>query len=192
MAHPNEIANPASIRQLKFVLTLLGERDLSSITNEKYIARMDELRTQIPPYLGAAGYGSTVDLACPMTTTGAHTLIDGLLDLPKTAAADAVKDHIPAGYYAIDYDGELTFWCVDKPTEGRWSGYTFVKRVIGPEKARVSRTVADIALSLIGRDPKAAALRYGHEIGRCSICNKRLTNKASRDAGIGPICAEKF
>jgi hypothetical protein len=41
-------------------------------------------------------------------------------------------------------------------------------------------------------DPKAAAIAYGIETGMCCICNATLTNKASIEAGIGPICAEKF
>ncbi len=41
-------------------------------------------------------------------------------------------------------------------------------------------------------DPKAAAIAYGIETGVCCICNATLTNKASIEAGIGPICSEKF
>lgn len=41
-------------------------------------------------------------------------------------------------------------------------------------------------------DPKAAAIAYGIETGVCCICNATLTNKASIEAGIGPICATKF
>lgn len=41
-------------------------------------------------------------------------------------------------------------------------------------------------------DPKAAAIAYGIETGVCCICNATLTNQASIEAGIGPICAEKF
>lgn len=41
-------------------------------------------------------------------------------------------------------------------------------------------------------DPKAAAIAYGKETGVCCICNATLTNKASIEAGIGPICATKF
>lgn len=41
-------------------------------------------------------------------------------------------------------------------------------------------------------DPKAAAIAYGKETGVCCICNATLTNKASIENGIGPICAAKF
>lgn len=41
-------------------------------------------------------------------------------------------------------------------------------------------------------DPKAAAIAYGKRYGRCSCCGKELTNHASIELGIGPICAEKY
>lgn len=47
-------------------------------------------------------------------------------------------------------------------------------------------------LEEIAADPKAAAIRYGQRTGRCSCCGRLLTAEASIDAGIGPICAEKW
>lgn len=41
-------------------------------------------------------------------------------------------------------------------------------------------------------DPKAAAEAYGIETGICCVCNAPLTNKASIERGIGPVCAEKM
>lgn len=41
-------------------------------------------------------------------------------------------------------------------------------------------------------DPLAAAVKYGKESGRCCSCGRDLTDPASIDAGIGPICASKF
>jgi Family of unknown function (DUF6011) len=41
-------------------------------------------------------------------------------------------------------------------------------------------------------DPKAAAIAYGMETGVCCICNAQLTNKASIEAGIGPICGSNM
>lgn len=108
------------------------------------------------------------------------------------AAPKDATDDVLAGHYAIDWDGDISFWVVDRPTEGRWAGYTFTKRLVGPDEVRVSRSIAATALELIAKDPKAAAVRYGIEIGRCGICHRRLTVKASREAGIGPICASRF
>lgn len=44
----------------------------------------------------------------------------------------------------------------------------------------------------IAKDPKAAAVAYGKQFGRCSVCNRELTDDASVAAGIGPICATRY
>jgi hypothetical protein len=44
----------------------------------------------------------------------------------------------------------------------------------------------------IEADPEAAAALHGRVSGRCSICNRDLTDPESIARGIGPICAEKF
>lgn len=41
-------------------------------------------------------------------------------------------------------------------------------------------------------DPLTAAIKYGKESGNCSCCGRELTDPASIEAGIGPVCREKF
>ncbi len=41
-------------------------------------------------------------------------------------------------------------------------------------------------------DPEAAAIAYGQRVGACSICGQKLTNAASLERMIGPICWSKF
>lgn len=48
-----------------------------------------------------------------------------------------------------------------------------------------------IAAARIATDPREAMLNFGRKIGRCGHCGRVLTNQASREAGIGPICAGK-
>lgn len=188
---------PASIAQLKFVVSLLGERAWESMENPKYVARCAELTEKIPAFVDSAELDDSQDVIvyerdCPMTKSGASKLIEGLQTLPRKAVVE-VKADVPAGHYAIDWDHMgLRFFRVDRPTEGKWAGYVFVKGIVGPEEHRVSREVSNRVLAEIAKDAKAAAVRYGKEIGRCSICNRRLTNEESREAGIGPQCAAKF
>lgn len=59
-----------------------------------------------------------------------------------------------------------------------------------PAKACAADT-AD-KLKAIAADPKGEAIRHGRKTGRCSCCGRELTKHASIDAGIGPICAEKW
>lgn len=47
-------------------------------------------------------------------------------------------------------------------------------------------------LRAIAADPKGEAIRYGQLTGTCSCCGRELTKHASIEAGIGPICAEKW
>lgn len=47
-------------------------------------------------------------------------------------------------------------------------------------------------LQTIAADPGAAAVAYGRRTGTCSCCGRELTNHASIEAGIGPICAQKW
>ncbi len=41
-------------------------------------------------------------------------------------------------------------------------------------------------------DPLKAVLAFGKKFGRCSLCNRRLSDPVSIERGVGPICAEKF
>lgn len=101
---------------------------------------------------------------------------------------------IPAGRYAVEgEDGNLKFYRIDKPTKGPWAGRTFVKVQASGElyPVRSSQSRAGI-LRKIAADVRAAAVRYGWELGICSQCGRTLTDPESIAAGIGPICASKL
>jgi Family of unknown function (DUF6011) len=138
--------------------------------------------------------------AMPLTKREAGELIQGLLEMPKpeqNGKPDSSWEDIPKGHYATDRltgNNDLDFWRVDKPTEGRWAGFVFVKRVIGGKPdAPVKGTTRFKALSTIREaDPEKAAIRYGQEIGRCWRCNRHLTDETSRALGIGPDCRSRI
>ena len=58
-----------------------------------------------------------------------------------------------------------------------------------PVKAREARASV---LATIAVDAKTAMLRNGRELGHCGHCGRTLTDEASRAAGIGPVCADKW
>lgn len=100
---------------------------------------------------------------------------------------------VPAGFYATpsatgnnDYD----FWSVDRPTEGRWAGRTFVDRVIGGRSnTPVRGATARQALEAINSEGiEVARIRFAQELGRCWKCGRHLTDDESRRLGIGPVC----
>lgn len=101
---------------------------------------------------------------------------------------------VPAGRYAVEDDeGLLGFYRVRKMTEGRWAGRTFLDRQASQEHFPV-RFAAERArvLKAIAQDVKAAAIRYGRELGVCSQCGRSLTNPDSIAAGIGPVCLARL
>lgn len=48
------------------------------------------------------------------------------------------------------------------------------------------------ALNVIAENPRDAAIRYGRQTGSCACCGRALSNKQSIEAGVGPVCAEKW
>jgi hypothetical protein len=87
-------------------------------------------------------------------------------------------------------DNDLAFWWIVPGRDGN-EGKFFLRQVIGGQgPVRVRMPVAGmIAVARkIAADPKGAMLRYGQEIGSCGHCGRELTNKVSRDFGIGPKC----
>lgn len=161
---------------------------------DKQIALFNKLCTQIQGKPYTAGFGATVD------RKAASAAIDAALKLThesKRAQTQPIQPiespEVPAGRYAIENDeGKLGFFQIDRPTEGRWSGYTFVKYQASDETYPVkNREQRERILSKIAQDVKSAMLRYGREIGKCGHCGRTLTDEDSRAAGIGPVCAGK-
>lgn len=164
---------PATERQVDFMLTL--ER-------QKISEPLRKMRSELEA----------------MSKKDASAAISDLLKKPslpgqETASARSGKPDVDAGRYAINgHDGTTKFYRVDRPTEGRWNGYTFVKIQASETWYDVKGAAAQAVLTEIAKDPKAAMLRYGKEIGKCGHCGLTLTNEESRERGIGPICASKL
>lgn len=101
---------------------------------------------------------------------------------------------VPPGRYALRFeDDELNPVRFYKVNEGRgkWAGVIFVDRFASDDSFPVKGTARREVLERIAADPLAAASLYGQEFERCSICNRGLTRRLSREMGIGPICATK-
>lgn len=48
------------------------------------------------------------------------------------------------------------------------------------------------ALEKLAADPRGEIIAYGQATGNCAICGKGLTNPASVERGIGPICFGRY
>lgn len=110
----------------------------------------------------------------------------------EQARSNADLPDVPAGHYAIASkgDNDLMFVRVDRPTEGKWAGRTFVKMIVGghPDASIRGAQATDVLARIVEAGPAEAATLYGTEIGRCHVCNRTLTDEVSRSLGIGPEC----
>lgn len=100
---------------------------------------------------------------------------------------------VAAGCYALTAeDGTTMFYKVDRPKEGKFAGWTFVKwvRDNGYESA-LKKPQAEKVLARIAENPMDALVAYGRKTGVCGVCRRRLSDPESVAAGIGPICASK-
>lgn len=116
----------------------------------------------------------------------------------RKLAAELVKVGGPTGArFAVatekGSDNDLAFWWVvrkDDPQSGR-TRY-FLRQVIGgqgPVRVRLApEAMVSVAKKIKAAGPLEAMLTYGRELGSCGHCGRELTNKVSRDAGIGPHC----
>ena len=181
--------------QLNYLMSLLQERNLSAGGDRRWEGI----------YPGTDAYERAVDeqiaKAKTLSVAEASRWIGRLRELPRlsergknlTARSDMPNaEELPAGRYAIDNEGgELRFyklWRGDRNPD-------YIKLYLqhGPDESEVPfRTAVAIMKKIMEAGPASAAVRYGHEIGACSRCGLRLTNRLSRELGIGPICGGHF
>jgi hypothetical protein len=105
------------------------------------------------------------------------------------------------GYYAtrsMTGNNDLDFWRIDKPSKGRWAGYTFVKRIVGGgtdsemqsfQLSNIQQRLACQAIMDMG--PDESQTLFAAEMTRCIDCGRMLTDKISRDERRGPQCRAK-
>jgi hypothetical protein len=166
-------ATPA---QLKFLNSLRATLGLAPFTGE--ISKRECSRAIDDHKIDVA--------ALPKTAAPIRRVDDGTVNVPD----------VPAGHYAVASltgNNDLDFFRVDRPTDGRWAGRTFTKRVIGgkPNSPVRGATARKALEAILAADPAKAAKRYADEIGRCSRCNRHLTDEISRQFGMGPECRSK-
>lgn len=105
------------------------------------------------------------------------------------------RSHVTAGRYAVILQGDdhIRFYKIDKPEDGRWRGFTFIKQQVSDEFYRVKGVDRELkVLDAIMEDPETAMIMYGMKLGVCGVCGKTLTNPDSIANGIGPICMNKM
>lgn len=158
-----------------------GVRDNTATDNQrKYIA---DLRAQ-------KGLGPLDFLG---TRHEASAEIDRLKSLPDTDKAKRAGLYptplVSDGRYAIvTPEGVTKFYKVKNGYKRVWVDVQASDTWYPIKAPNAKRGV----LTDIARNPKAAMLLYGQEIGSCGHCGRTLTDEESRAYGVGPICRSKL
>jgi len=94
------------------------------------------------------------------------------------------------------WDGPgLAIYTEDRTTFGQFGEQpAYEGKIEGGKFYRVRLTADDTPskLEAIAVDPRGEAVRYGQKTGTCSCCGRKLSAHTSVEAGIGPVCAEKW
>ena len=188
----------ASNRQLKFLSDLAVQREIAEDARKLLLDRID---------LQVAYNAAEGDCAPPrdregLTKTRASDFIERMLKLPQRRLnrdperkRDIVTDHaplpgpdrLPAGHYAVkNADGQIRFYRLKRGTKNPNMIWLHVEH--GDSDTEIPFHAAKPIILKIAVDPLAAARLYGDQIGACSNCGRRLTNRVSRLLNIGPIC----
>ncbi len=122
----------------------------------------------------------------------ASKLMDELFAMPFCNLPPVNLPQVPAGRYAVENaDGALAFYVVKVKDSGKVEIYVKASHnehlvpFTGAGYTTILQSVLDAGL-------REATIRYGRELGHCGVCGRELTDQTSRDAGIGPVCAQRF
>lgn len=93
-------------------------------------------------------------------------------------------------YYAVPIGETIKFFRIKA---GRKPGFYFIDVQASDEfhEIRNYSTKDEIIKAILEFGPEEAMESYGQLIGRCGRCRRTLTDKTSRDLGIGPECRKK-
>ena len=100
---------------------------------------------------------------------------------------------VPAGCYALDYEGTLRFYRF-KAGKGRHEGRVFCNRFRSDYLDRVPRNEETFVREVIATDIAGAAMRFVTEKRCCHMCGRNLTDvpTAIANGGYGPECVKKI
>lgn len=189
---------PPSEAQIKYVLGLQGERMLPDdykVKEDHDLRVMD--KGEVSALIGTLKLFRRVD--------SAKTQPNWNMPSGRYALYFPGVDDTPGAYSYVDRQdlvkpskGDWRFFLVDRPSEGKWKGYTFIKRLIGGgedgdyRKLDMPAASRDQALKAIESNPQKAMIDFGKQSGSCGHCGRALSNAESLERGIGPICAGKM
>lgn len=151
---------PMSGKQDAFIRSLLQDRELEQELKDVILAQLD-------------GRVGDVDVQVSMKT--ARLMIKMLLEQPRVApSAENGLPDVPEGRYAVIEQDVIVLLRVDRPTEGKWAGWTFVREspgglIRGPRR--------DALLGAIESDIEGAAAMYEAERKARGLLRRELRKR---------------
>lgn len=170
-------------RQLDYIKSLVQQKDTTGLTVEQL--------TFLGRIVVAPLDGYTFEAASRTIT--ALVALPNRDGTPVVAPTTTRVPDVSAGRYAlVADDGTIKFYSVDKPTDGKWAGRTFVNAMGSDTRYPIrNRDEKNRIMRMLAKAPEAAMRLYAMELGRCAYCGRELTDEVSREAGIGPDCARQ-
>jgi transcriptional regulator with XRE-family HTH domain len=166
----------ASAAQMNYIKILIEDR----LVPEPWLLRIKEL------------------VEAGLTKPKASQIIGHLKNLPRSPLAldnregspnKVTSETLPSGRYAIEIEdskNDIAFYKVKWNDKG---DFYYLDQIVGPNMVEVKFQMKQaIVKQIIRQGVGNCAARYGFKIKRCSICHTRITNRLSRELGLGPIC----
>jgi hypothetical protein len=174
---PSWTLDPATDKQANYIKALIEDRDVP----ESWLLEIKRLVEE------GLKKGKAGEIISALKTRPITVRDDRSINRPT------LRD-LPPGRYAVqtgDEENDLTFYRVVERHDinNRERKYKIMLVVAGPREHYISGPPMYAAVKRIVRAGVGdSATLYGKTIGRCSICHTQITNRLSRELGIGPVC----
>lgn len=182
---------PPSTRSMSYLEDLIVQRPgcglfANDCTTQQQASAMIKTLLSIPR-----------DRALHETAAVVPTTLTGITAATTTPSAwvrhTDITSGVPKGRYCIDIDGTQKFFRWQKASHGRWKGQWFLNLQESDRFNSIPRSDWErIFKAIIMQDIDKSRIRYGKLLEHCGVCGKALTNKVSRDYGIGPECRGRY
>lgn len=129
----------------------------------------------------------------------AYSSIKDLFDFAKSNGLKWPKLRFAAGdlTYQLSVAGPNAHvpGSINVTSTGGFDNRTWYGRILSTNEFDPGRDNTDDVTDLLRKlvdDPVGYAAEYGRTVGSCCFCGLTLTTRRSKDAGYGPVCADKW
>lgn len=172
---PPWVEEPATAPQQNYIKGLIESRDIP----ESWLLRIKELVAAD----GGLKKGKAGEIIAELKKRPLKPMQDD-----RSKNKPTIMD-VPPGRYCVQTGQDANDLSFYRVKENKEQSFRFILQVAGPQEHILRGAAAKEAVKRIVRFGVGnAAVLYGRKVGRCSQCNTRITNRLSRELGIGPVC----